>query len=64
MKVRMKTQITGTRNGQRWPAPGGEVTLPDGEGADLCSQGVAEPVVEQPETATPKRAEKRTGGKR
>ena len=59
MKVRMKTQITGTRNGVRWPAAGGEVDLPAGEAADLCAQGLAEPVVEQPENATPKRAEKR-----
>mgnify|MGYP006058158817 FL=1 len=65
MKVRMKTQLTGTRNGVRWPAPGGEVTLPDNEGADLCAAGLAEPVAEraQPETATPKRAEKRTSRK-
>ena len=46
MKVRMKIQITGTRNAVRWPAPGGVVELPDGEAADLCSQGYAEPVVE------------------
>ena len=65
MKVRMKTQLTGTRNGARWPAPGGEVTLPGNEGADLCAAGLAEPVAEraQPETATPKRAEKRTSRK-
>ena len=50
----MKIQLTGTRNGVRWPAPGGEVTLPDNEGADLCAAGLAEPVAEQsqPETAT------------
>ncbi len=65
MKVRMKTQITGTRNAQRWPAPGGEVTLPDNEGADLCAAGLAEPVAEraQPETATAPRAEKRAARK-
>jgi len=61
VKVRMKTQITGTRNGVRWPAPGGEVSLPDNEGADLCAQGLAEPVAERakPEAATAPRAEKR-----
>lgn len=65
MRVRMKIQLTGTRNAQRWPAPGGEVVLPDNEGADLCAAGLAEPVAErvQPETATPKRAEKRTSRK-
>ena len=57
----MRVQITGTRNAQRWPAPGGVVTLPDNEGADLCAQGLAEPVAErpQPERATPPRPEKR-----
>ncbi|HQV83798.1 MAG TPA: hypothetical protein PLX57_11895 [Ornithinibacter sp.] len=65
MKVRMKIQLTGTRNGVRWPAPGGEVTLPDNEGADLCAAGLAEPVAEQsqPETATAPRAEKRAARK-
>jgi len=66
VKVRMKIQLTGTRNGVRWPAPGGEVTLPDNEGADLCAAGLAEPVAEraQPETATPKAAEKRAPRRR
>jgi hypothetical protein len=61
VKVRMKTQITGTRNGVRWPAAGGEVTLPDNEGADLCAQGLAEPVAERarPEKATAPTPEKR-----
>lgn len=61
MKIRMNIQITGTRNAVRWPAPGSIVDLPDGEAADLCSQGYAEPVVEdRVEKAVPKaRAEKR-----
>lgn len=63
MKVRMKTQITGSRNGVRWPAAGGEVDLPDNEAADLCAAGLAEPMVEdRVEKAVPsKRAEKRRG---
>lgn len=58
----MKVQITGLRNNVRWPAPGGEVELSDAEGAKLCANGFAEPVVEdRVEKAVPKkRAEKRT----
>ena len=61
MKVRMKVQIIGLRNNQRWPAPGSVVDLLDAEGAKLCARGDAEPVVEDKvEKATPrKRAEKR-----
>lgn len=44
MRVKMKVQITGTRNGVAWPAPGGEVDLPDREGAKLCDAGLATPV--------------------
>ena len=44
MKVRMKVQITGPRNGVDWPAPGGEIVVPDLEGAELCANGMADPV--------------------
>lgn len=60
MKVRMKTHISGTRNGVRWPEAGGEVVVTDTEGADLCSQGLAEPVAEKAERATAPKPEKRT----
>lgn len=62
MKVRMKEQILGTRDGVRWPAPGGEVNLPDREGAKLCAAGSAEPVAEvakAEQRPAPKRSEKR-----
>lgn len=49
MKVKMKVQITGMRDGQRWPAIGGEIDLPDDEGAHACAQGWAEPVAQKPE---------------
>lgn len=44
MRVRMLIQLTGTRDGVRWPSRGGEVDLPDREGAKLCAAGYAEPV--------------------
>ncbi|MFF4347535.1 hypothetical protein [Streptomyces sp. NPDC001530] len=62
MKVRMKLQISGTRDGQEWPAKGGEVDLPDDEGAQLCASGLAEPLADgnEPENAAaPDTAEKR-----
>lgn len=61
MKIEMKAQIAGSRNGVRWPAAGGVVDLPTGEALDLIKAGLAEPVAEvaEPEKATAKRAEKR-----
>jgi hypothetical protein len=54
MKVRMKLQISGNRDGVVWP-PAGEVKeLPDHEAARLCASGLAEPVTDEPE----KRVEK------
>lgn len=54
MKVRMLTVISGTIDGQPYPAVGGELEVPDAAGADLCANGYAEPV------AAPTRAEKAT----
>lgn len=55
MKVRMRYQLSGTRDGEPWPAPGEEINLSDHEAAKYCANGIAEPV-----TAT--KAEKQTGG--
>ncbi len=58
----MKMQITGTRDGVRWPAIGEVKELPDHEGAKLCKYGFAEPVVEDRSEKRPagsKRTEKR-----
>lgn len=60
MKVRMKSDVSGDRNGKPWPSRGGELVLPDEEGAALCANGMAEPVVEdEVETATPPSTEER-----
>lgn len=61
MKVRMKVQILGTRDGVRWPAVGGVVELSDHEAAKECAQGRAEPVAEpeKPERAVIKAPETR-----
>jgi hypothetical protein len=43
----MKVQISGTRDGVAWPAPGQVVDLPDDEAAKLCGNGSASPVAEK-----------------
>ncbi len=50
MLITMKTQISGTRDGADWPAPGGTIDVPDGEAADLIAGGLAEPA---PQAETP-----------
>lgn len=54
MRVRMLTAVSGTRNGAHWPPKGGEIDVPDAEGASLCRNGLAEPVavVHEPVKAT------------
>lgn len=42
MKVRLLEQISGTRDGAPWPAPGTEVEVSDSEGRSLISGGSAE----------------------
>lgn len=66
MKVRMRVQISGLRDNERWPAVGEVKELPDAEGANLCAKGFAEPVVEERvEKAVPSESvEKRTAKKR
>jgi hypothetical protein len=41
MNVTMKVQISGTRDGQDWPAPGTSIDLPDDEAAQLLALGLA-----------------------
>lgn len=61
MKVRMKTQVLGNLDGVRWPAPGGEIDLPDRLALHEIAAGRAEPVAEAPKPAkaTARKAEKR-----
>lgn len=63
MKVRMKVTISGTRDGQPWPARGAVVDLPAAEAEHLVAAGLAEaPATSKSsgapaeETATPKAA--------
>lgn len=51
MKVRMKEQITGSRNGIRWPKVGEVLEVLDAEAVDLINGGSAEAVVDDPPKA-------------
>ena len=44
MKVRMIAHITGTRDGELWPAPGGVIDVPADEAESLVAAGMAAPV--------------------
>lgn len=53
MLIAMKVQISGTRDGADWPAPGGTIDLPDDEATQLIGLGLAE-AAPAPEADTPK----------
>jgi hypothetical protein len=60
MRVRMKVDITGTRNGEPWPAREETIDLPDEEARDLCASGMAEPVPDsKTQKAVPPKSEQR-----
>ncbi len=63
MKVRLKGDISGSRNGVAWPPRGEVVDLPDDEALVLLNNGMAEPATDAAtppvETATAPVAEKR-----
>ena len=61
MRVVMRARISGTRNGNEWPAIGTEVDLPDAEAVDLLNAGLASAAESAPvETATARPAETAT----
>jgi hypothetical protein len=47
MLVRLRAQITGTRNGQPWPPSGTVLELPDAEAAGLCRARLADPMASE-----------------
>lgn len=42
MLVTMRRQLSGSRDGVEWPAPGGTIDLPDDEAMQLIDLGHAE----------------------
>ncbi|WP_405799280.1 hypothetical protein [Streptomyces sp. NBC_01506] len=52
MKIRMKVQMSGTRNGQRWPKVGETADIPTGEATHLVASGIAEQAPDEQPTQT------------
>jgi hypothetical protein len=50
MKIKMKVQVSGSRNSEAWPAVGQTLDVPDDEGAELCAAGLASPVADKGKT--------------
>lgn len=44
MKVKLTVQISGTRDGEPWPAPGASMDLPADEAVALINNGMAQAV--------------------
>ncbi len=61
MKVRMKVDVSGTRNGVDWPKRGSVIEMSEDEARGYISAGMAEPVAEfrDAETAVVPKAEER-----
>jgi hypothetical protein len=54
MHVRMKVDVSGTRDGRPWPRRGETFEVSDTEGADLCASGLATPVAKTEAAETEK----------
>lgn len=46
MKIRLRVDISGSRDGTPWPRRGEVVDLPQDEAVHMCSNGMAVPVVD------------------
>jgi hypothetical protein len=58
MKIRMKVDISGTRNGEPWPARGEVIDLPTDEAQSLIDSNMAEAITKaKAETAAVEPAE-------
>lgn len=68
MKVRMRVDVSGTRDGRPWPPRGEVADLPDDEAAALCAAAMADPVAEPDgdveKAVPPQKAETRAAPKR
>ena len=50
MRVTMRTNITGFRNGEPWPAPGESFDVPDNEAEGLIANGYAKEAIDEAPT--------------
>ena len=53
MKVRLRVNLTGTRNGEAWPPKGAEMELPEAEAQDMIRGGMAEAITDFHEDPRP-----------
>ncbi|MEU8906971.1 hypothetical protein [Streptomyces mirabilis] len=63
MKIQIKGDISGSRNGVPWPKRGETMELPDDEGTAMCASGLAVPAADTDddvETAVPDDADVET----
>lgn len=51
MKVTLTTSISGTRDGEDWPARGATIDLPDAEAVAMINAGLAAPAADEVEKA-------------
>ena len=58
MKVTMKVSMSGSRDGEDWPARGKLLECSATEADELCASGIAERAEAKKETATTKAPEK------
>lgn len=53
MRVKMKVEVSGSRDGAAWPPLGEILDVPDAEGADMIRAGQAEAVGDKPVEVRP-----------
>lgn len=61
-KIRIRRQVTGTRNGVHWPEPGGIVDVSESDARVLIRHGHAEAVKEDPKSEQVKRKRSKAEG--
>jgi hypothetical protein len=44
VRIRMRVDVSGTREGREWPRRGSVIDLPDDEARQYCEAGMADPV--------------------
>jgi hypothetical protein len=61
MRIEMRAQLSGTRDGAEWPAPGQVIDLPEDEALLLVAGGLAVPLADAPAVSTVGESDPGTG---
>jgi len=59
----VRAQISGTRNGEDWPAPGSTIELPEDEAKDYLAAGIIATPTDESDTSKAEEPAKPTGNK-